>query len=648
MQRSFELLGIRKPPSPPLPEEPDQVFEHMMNQLIDQVEVQNHHGNMLQLQAELLVEELKIKQYLSIADRDAGSIIRADPLIKELTDQFQNVHEQSERSFIQAQIQVLKWKIIYTRLQNREYFMTETVRASFMQSIPVTLSAFSKFLNRDKRSQIRSQKVTLGDREIDEFYRRITALATERSQPERPRNLNENAVWLQEICQLNNILERFPRDIRILDQRPRPDNLRVVSNQAKFRLIDEFIIKFQTGKSLKFEETSAVPMVFFRNSPNTLCIFKECSIQISKRRIRRRWNGTVEKLLELADYLESETLEAICIQHLGQKSEFSLTDQFEMAETYHSEKLMIQICASIKDAYELDKVVPKELDSLCNTTKNLVMQRSFELLGIRRPPSPPLPEDPDQVFENRMNQIIDQVEIQNLRGEILKDQIELLVEDVLLKQYLSLTDKDAGRMFRDDPLMNELTDQLRYVHEQSEKNFIQAQIQVLKWKIIYARLQNREFIMDENIGTRLSHAILGILTSLAPFLNRDKRSQSRSHKVTLGDREIDEIYRRITAEAIERSQPERPRNLDDNAVWLQKINFFNSKLERSSRHVHIFAPRSRPDNLRVVSDQASFRLINELVSNARNVYYTTVRENQPEPNGAVEGQNPQEQDQEQN
>ncbi|CAL2033893.1 unnamed protein product [Caenorhabditis brenneri] len=363
---------------------------------------------------------------------------------------------------------------------------------------------------------------------------------------------------------------------------------------------------------------------------------------------------TVENLLELADYLESETLEAICIQHLGQKTGFSLADQFEMAETYHSEKLMIQICASIKDAYELDEVVPKDLDSFCNNTKNLVLQRSFELLGIRRPPSPPLPEDPDQVFENRMNQIIDQVEIQNLRGEILKDQIELLVEDVLLKQYLSLTDKDAGRMFRDDPLMKELTDQLRDVHEQSERNFIQAQIQVLKWKIIYARLQNREFIMDENIGTRLSHAILGILTSLAPFLNRDKRSQSRSHKVTLGDREIDEIYRRITAEAIERSQPERPRNLEDNAVWLQKINFFNRKLERSSRHVHIFAPRSRPDNLRVVSDQASFRLINELVSNARNVYYTTVRENQPERNEEddinreIEAQDPQEQDQQEN
>ncbi|CAL2050982.1 unnamed protein product [Caenorhabditis brenneri] len=88
-----------------------------------------------------------------------------------------------------------------------------------------------------------------------------------------------------------------------------------------------------------------------------------------------------------------------------------------MAEASHFEKLMFQFRASIKDAYELDEVVPKDLKSFCDTTKNLVMQRSFELFGIREPPSPSLLED--QVFEHMVNQIIDQVEVQNHHGEVL-------------------------------------------------------------------------------------------------------------------------------------------------------------------------------------------------------------------------------------
>ncbi|EGT44410.1 hypothetical protein CAEBREN_15155 [Caenorhabditis brenneri] len=145
-----------------------------------------------------------------------------------------------------------------------------------------------------------------------------------------------------------------------------------------------------------------------------------------------------------------------------------------MAETHHSEKLMIQVCSSIKDAHELDEVVPKDLDSFCNTTKNIVMQRSFELLGIRKPQSPPLPENPDRFFEHLLNQVIDQVEVQNHHGEVLKDQVHLLSEHVFIEKRFREKDGAAEVIFREDPLIKELLDQLKEAHEQGERNFIHA------------------------------------------------------------------------------------------------------------------------------------------------------------------------------
>ncbi|CAL2033892.1 unnamed protein product [Caenorhabditis brenneri] len=202
-------------------------------------------------------------------------------------------------------------------------------------------------------------------------------------------------------------------------------------------------------------------------------------------------DSTVEKLLELADYLESATLEASCMRHLATETVFSLKQQFQMAETHHSEKLMIQVCSSIKDAHELDEVVPKDLDSFCNTTKNIVMQRSFELLGIRKPQSPPLPENPDRFFEHMLNQVIDQVEVQNHHGEVLKDQVHLLSEHVFIEKRFREKDGAAEVIFREDPLIKELLDQLKEAHEQGERNFIHAQIQVLKLKHLYCILITR-------------------------------------------------------------------------------------------------------------------------------------------------------------
>ncbi|EGT49586.1 hypothetical protein CAEBREN_09011 [Caenorhabditis brenneri] len=329
---------------------------------------------------------------------------------------------------------------------------------------------------------------------------------------------------------------------------------------------------------------------------------------------------TVEKLLELADYLESATLEANCIHHLGQKTGFSLAHQFEMAETYHSNKLMIQVCASIKDAYELDEVIPKDLDSFCNTTKNIVMQRTFELLGIRKPAQPPLPDLPDEVFELRMNQLIDQAEVQNHHGEILEDQVQLLWIHLFTKFHSCYKDETAKQIGRDDPLIKELSNQLRQAHEQGERNFIQAQIQVLELKHIYTRVKNEELGLEPNYRTYLMEDIPIRLHHLSAVLNRHKRSRSRSQIDMLGNREIDEVYRRITT--MERNQAkQRPRNMYENPTWLQNINRLNCVLKIFLRNCQNRMQRPMPDGIRHVSNRASFRAITEFVVNTRYIHY---------------------------
>ncbi|EGT58554.1 hypothetical protein CAEBREN_18621 [Caenorhabditis brenneri] len=332
-------------------------------------------------------------------------------------------------------------------------------------------------------------------------------------------------------------------------------------------------------------------------------------------------------MLALADYLESATLEASCMGHLANESSFPLKQQFQMAETYNSEKLMIQVCASIKDAYQLDEVVPEDLNSFCNTTKNIVMQRSFELLGIRRPPSPPLLENPDQVFERMINQIVDQVEVQHHHGEVLKDQVDLLFDHMITESHLGRRDKPGKEIICADPLIKELSDQLRNAGEQSERNFIQAQIQVLTFKHIYTRVRNEELGFHPTLCDFIIRDVPVKLRALSAILNSNERSQSRSHKVTLGNREIDEIYRTITTEAIRNNQVEPLRNANESAVWLQGIDELNNTFKTFADFTQHRTKRPRPHNQREVSNRASFRVINELIRNARDFYYTVPEEN---------------------
>ncbi|EGT41570.1 hypothetical protein CAEBREN_21289 [Caenorhabditis brenneri] len=311
---------------------------------------------------------------------------------------------------------------------------------------------------------------------------------------------------------------------------------------------------------------------------------------------------------------------------------------------------MVQVCASINDPYELDKVVPKDLDSICNTTKNLVMQRSFELLGIRKPQSPPLPEDPDQFFENMINQMIDQVETQNHHGEMLVNQAVLLFNHMGIEHYLSETDKPARDIMSRDPSIEELVNQLREAHSQEQKNFIHAQVQVLKLKHIYTRVQNPNVWLNPDLRVLIANSSQEKLRTLAAALNHNERSRSCSHNITLGNREIDEIYRRFITEIVERNPEERPMNINESAAWFEDINNMNERLANFQRNSQNRVRRPMPDGIRHVSNRANFRVINELISNFRFPHYLVpmsdneeVNEDGPDHN--LNDRNPQEQEQ---
>ncbi|CAL2033891.1 unnamed protein product [Caenorhabditis brenneri] len=139
------------------------------------------------------------------------------------------------------------------------------------------------------------------------------------------------------------------------------------------------------------------------------------------------------------------------------------------------------------------------------------------------------------------------------------------------------------------------------------------------------QLQDPEFNIDEVLRPVSMFAISCRLGKLSAMLNRDEQSRSRSHKVTLGNREIDELYRRLTAEAVENNEAEPRQNVNDRAAWLQGINDVNDLLRGYVRFAQQDIERTRPDNQREVSNRASFRLIDEFVRNARNFYYSVRR-----------------------
>ncbi|EGT35136.1 hypothetical protein CAEBREN_23903 [Caenorhabditis brenneri] len=323
-----------------------------------------------------------------------------------------------------------------------------------------------------------------------------------------------------------------------------------------------------------------------------------------------------------------------------------------MAETYHSEKLMTQVLSSVEDAYQLDEVVPRNLDSFCNTTKNIVLQRSFELLGIRKPSAPPFPEEPDQVFEHMMNQIIDQVEIQHHHGDILENQMELLCLHSFLEEILPrLSMSAAAETIRDNHHIKELSNELRDARGPEEINFIQAQILALKCKDIYTAVKDLGNIINQDRRSieKLNNILLNFLIKPALLISKNKRAH-RSFRVTLGDRDIDEIYRDITERAVRESQRQHIREVTDYPSWIEAINMMNNYVSEMMKLRDRFR-KPIPDGVRQLPNRADFRAIHEFMSKMRCYHYGTELPIQPEdddneneegPDQNVNDQNPQE------
>ncbi|CAL2033970.1 unnamed protein product [Caenorhabditis brenneri] len=325
----------------------------------------------------------------------------------------------------------------------------------------------------------------------------------------------------------------------------------------------------------------------------------------------------VENALALSTFLGSSKLEKACMSHLARGSKIPLKEQFQLAEKYCSEVLMIQVCSYIKDAYELDEVVPKDLDSFCNTTKNIILQRSFELLGIRKPSLPPQPEDPIIAFEGLMGELLDQADLQNHHGMILADQAALLSNNLICEEVLDREVPQAKPTIQQDPRIHELMEELRDTHSPAERNAVRAQVLVVKYKNMYTTLIEMGAAPDHP----LRETILLTLDRLYIIINRNQRDRSKLQASVRGEMLIDQIYRR-TIETVEgRLATEAPQqNIGFEPIWLTTINRTGQSLPwRPEVTLNI---RQGISNLfQRVSGEASFLGLNFFVQNAREWFY---------------------------
>ncbi|CAL2052613.1 unnamed protein product [Caenorhabditis brenneri] len=278
----------------------------------------------------------------------------------------------------------------------------------------------------------------------------------------------------------------------------------------------------------------------------------------------------------------------------------------------------IQVCSSIQDAYELDEVVPKDLDSFCNATKNIVLQRSFELLGVRKSPLPPQPEHPELVFGEMMNEFVDQAELQNHHGMILADQAALIKGHIAYEEYIDRTLPEAKPMIQQDPRIHELMEDLRNTHDAAERNAVRAQILIVKLKNIYTTLSG----MGAASEHPLSEGILFNLESSYRIILRNQRNHFKSAPSVRGEKLIDQMYRRIM-ENVDDSLPTEavPLNNGTKPIWVTKIR------EESDQLLPYRTGISKKDSARIsegrreVSKEASFPGLVRFVQMARESFY---------------------------
>lgn len=118
-------------------------------------------------------------------------------------------------------------------------------------------------------------------------------------------------------------------------------------------------------------------------------------------------DAQVGKALELARFLKSQKQ---CLEHLAGSSKITLKEQFQLAEKHDCENLTMQVISSVNNKFQLHAVVPQDFNSLRDRTMNVVLLKSFELLGIRRPLTPPLPQGSDFVTEGLSDGFVDDAE----------------------------------------------------------------------------------------------------------------------------------------------------------------------------------------------------------------------------------------------
>ncbi|EGT39363.1 hypothetical protein CAEBREN_10793 [Caenorhabditis brenneri] len=325
----------------------------------------------------------------------------------------------------------------------------------------------------------------------------------------------------------------------------------------------------------------------------------------------------VENALALASYLGSSELEKMCMSHLAQKSNIPLKEQFQLAENHNAENLMIQVCSFIKDAYELDEVVPKDLDSFRNTTKNIVLQRSFELLGIRKPPMPPQPEDTRLVFEDMMNELLDQAELQNHHGKILADQAGLLKDHLVLEEYLDRSLPQARPRIQEDSRIHELMEELRNTHSPAERNAVRAQTMVVKLKHIYTTLTE----MGEGPEHPWRYTAPYNFGVLYEIIIQNQRDHSKPHPSVRGNLPVDDKYREVIEIVRNRLPAEAALYTGTEPIWVTNI----------SRAAEALIPwqtgrtqngRERiPNELREISGTSRFQGIVSFVMIAREIFF---------------------------
>ncbi|CAL2052333.1 unnamed protein product [Caenorhabditis brenneri] len=321
----------------------------------------------------------------------------------------------------------------------------------------------------------------------------------------------------------------------------------------------------------------------------------------------------IEDAMSVVDYLHVPKLEAQCLEHLSQRSEWTLKDQFTLAENSHSEKLVRQIMNSINDSFVLNEVVPTDLDSLSNNAKSIVLHKVFELLGHRKPSPPPM--EYEETFEQRVNGILDQVEIQNHEGQVLADQCRLLRTHVIVEQFMSLKqlDRIAPGEINNDAEIRKLKDQRHLAHDAQEQNYFEAQIQVAKYKALYTKIDNADLEANTFDKEAALPLITKVLFLLPPIINRSKGNNVGALELAVGNLPIEEIYRNGVARI---GNPQIVPNLENVSEWMKRI-------ESSSPSVQIgqWENVRFPVGIRQVSADANFTILDNFIRNIRNMYY---------------------------